>query len=601
MSIRIDSLFFSGLCFFFRLRIGSFLTLVGIALAQPVVAQLQTYSPYSGYGFGQIRQQATSRSVGMGGVGIALADPFAIHNQNPASYPSLWLTSIDLTAFYDRSTLSDGRASSTIQTGGFQNLALVYKKTRLKDPHISRLAFTMGAMPFSKVGFSYQDTLSVPYREGTLQLFNRQEAEGGLNNVYVGAGWAPFKRVPLSVGFQGSYLFGTTVIERLATTGIGEQQVVRIDSSRYSGFLFRFGAQYGDTIKRSAAQDSLWLARRLNRHSQDSLALVRKMRPIQAEIRAIAEAPVRNPARMQRVLQAYRKDSIRLQAKRDALRQKPKKFKQQYVRMRDDSVRLAKKLKARLADRDSVRNEERLKKLYKDSAFVDFDKKRSKQFRRLDPVEWRVGATADVYSDLSTRQSQSLAYYPSGADPTRTGPLIQQYTPRVEGSTPAPPTSFSVGLGLYQHLKYTLAADFTFQNWSNYTALAAPNVGFVPYIRGGIGAEWIPDYRDIRNPLKRTAFRAGFSYEQAYIAIREQNQTYLTGTVGLGVPLAKFLPSANKRDLEKLYAFATTRLNLSAEFYTSPSAGSGFIGQTGYRLLVGVSFNEIWFSLKKYE
>src|SRR5690349_10382915 len=52
-------------------------------------------SPYSAYGFGELAGATQVSQALMGGVGVALADPFSVSRVNPASYCSLMHTSFE--------------------------------------------------------------------------------------------------------------------------------------------------------------------------------------------------------------------------------------------------------------------------------------------------------------------------------------------------------------------------------------------------------------------------------------------------------------------------------------------------------------------------
>src|SRR5688572_19936029 len=59
--------------------------------AMPVHAQGQqgSGSPYSAYGFGDLMGSTQVSQALMGGVGVALADPFSVAQVNPATYTAL--------------------------------------------------------------------------------------------------------------------------------------------------------------------------------------------------------------------------------------------------------------------------------------------------------------------------------------------------------------------------------------------------------------------------------------------------------------------------------------------------------------------------------
>ena len=72
------------------------LYIVFILIACFANSQVNTNSPYSFYGLGNISQTGFSQNIGMSGISNALNDNYHLNFQNPASYSFLKLTSAEL-------------------------------------------------------------------------------------------------------------------------------------------------------------------------------------------------------------------------------------------------------------------------------------------------------------------------------------------------------------------------------------------------------------------------------------------------------------------------------------------------------------------------
>ena len=70
----------------FRHTLGALLLTM---LSGAAVAQNNTNSPYTRYGYGQLADQGSANSKGMGGVAYALRDKFQVNFANPASYSAV--------------------------------------------------------------------------------------------------------------------------------------------------------------------------------------------------------------------------------------------------------------------------------------------------------------------------------------------------------------------------------------------------------------------------------------------------------------------------------------------------------------------------------
>ncbi len=167
----------------------------GIALAQN-----NTNSPYTRYGYGNLASPNFGNSRAMGGIAYGLRDGLQINPLNPASY-----TAVDSLTFIfeggfsmQNDNLSNGTLKLNVKNSSFDYLAMQFRMHRM-------LSLSVGLLPFSNVGYnvaqSYSETETSPAY--TKQLYG----DGGLHQVYGGVGFKPFKN--LSIGANIGFLWGT--------------------------------------------------------------------------------------------------------------------------------------------------------------------------------------------------------------------------------------------------------------------------------------------------------------------------------------------------------------------------------------------------------
>lgn len=91
-----------------KLIIAIFISLFSFAFT--ATGQKLVNSPYSRFNLGTMEPAGSFRSLGMGGIGIALQDNNTIYFSNPASYSSLDTNSFifDFGLDYSKNILSDG-------------------------------------------------------------------------------------------------------------------------------------------------------------------------------------------------------------------------------------------------------------------------------------------------------------------------------------------------------------------------------------------------------------------------------------------------------------------------------------------------------------
>lgn len=163
------------------------------------VAQNNTNSPYTRYGYGQLADQGSSNSKAMGGVAYALRDKYQINFANPASY-----TAVDsLTFIFDggislqNTNLSNGTLKQNAKNSSFDYITMQFRASKWA-------AVSLGLLPYSNVGYNMGEYGTV---ENSNESYAKQySGEGGLHQLYVGAGFKIFKK--FSVGANFSYLWG---------------------------------------------------------------------------------------------------------------------------------------------------------------------------------------------------------------------------------------------------------------------------------------------------------------------------------------------------------------------------------------------------------
>lgn len=163
------------------------------------VAQNNTNSPYTRYGYGQLADQGSSNSKAMGGVAYALRDKYQINFANPASY-----TAVDsLTFIFDggvslqNTNLSNGTLKQNAKNSSFDYITMQFRASKWA-------AISMGLLPYANVGYSMGEYETI---ENSTESYSKQySGEGGLHQLYVGAGFKIFKN--FSIGANISYLWG---------------------------------------------------------------------------------------------------------------------------------------------------------------------------------------------------------------------------------------------------------------------------------------------------------------------------------------------------------------------------------------------------------
>ena len=161
------------------------------------IAQNNTNSPYTRYGYGDLSDQSFGNSKAMGGIAFGLRDGAQINPLNPASY-----TAIDSLTFLfeggvslQNMNISGSGVKLNAKNSSFDYLAMQF---RLHP----RIAMSIGLLPFSNVGYSVSDS-KVDNGVSQTRSFT---GDGGLHQLYGGIGVKVLKN--LSLGVNASYFWG---------------------------------------------------------------------------------------------------------------------------------------------------------------------------------------------------------------------------------------------------------------------------------------------------------------------------------------------------------------------------------------------------------
>lgn len=210
-----------------------------IAMALPLAAPAQngTITPYSRFGYGMLRDNATSAQQSMGGVGYAMNSGRQINVMNPASYARidsltfLFDMGADLTNLWSTETTAAGDRLSEHQIGGGLNYIT------MQFPLGKRMGMSIGLLPWSSVGYAFGNTIDNGYT-------NRQ-GSGSINELYLGI--AGRIAGGLTAGVNIAYMFGSTINDTYAITDLGSTSLYENELSVHDWHLDA-GLQYTQTF-----------------------------------------------------------------------------------------------------------------------------------------------------------------------------------------------------------------------------------------------------------------------------------------------------------------------------------------------------------------
>ena len=158
-------------------------------------------STYSALGVGEFNYGGLTQNLGLGGQGISYGTGWQANNVNPAITTRNTVFNFQAALNYKRLNVNNGTESSLVDGGGLSYLALSFP---VKS---GKFTSGMGLSQISSVNYRLRVESEVNNAE--LKASNFLRGDGGISEAYLNFGYLLAKN--LSIGFHGSYLFGSTI------------------------------------------------------------------------------------------------------------------------------------------------------------------------------------------------------------------------------------------------------------------------------------------------------------------------------------------------------------------------------------------------------
>lgn len=203
-----------------------------------ITAQSGTNSPYSQYGLGVLSDQTSGFNRGMNGVGLGFHEHNQINYLNPASYSSIDSLSFILDAGISGqiTNFEENGVKKNAKNANFEYVVAGFRAFK-------HVGVSFGVLPFTNVGYNYSSSSKIGSVFSDETHTTTFKGEGGLHQVYLGAGWAPVKG--LSIGANIAYLWGNyskTVYDSKSVTGAKSE--TRLYSTQVNSYKLDLGVQY---------------------------------------------------------------------------------------------------------------------------------------------------------------------------------------------------------------------------------------------------------------------------------------------------------------------------------------------------------------------
>ncbi|NPA44643.1 MAG: PorT family protein, partial [Chlorobi bacterium] len=205
-------------------------------------SQVNTSSPYSRFGVGEMENFSLGRTKAMGGISSGIRLPFEINMYNPASY-----SAIPQNSFLFQVGIKNKRTDYSTNDESITNydFSLASINAALKVNKYWGMSF--GITPVSNIGYKILTSDSVTLDDYTSRYNNTYIGEGGISQLYFGNAFA-YKG--LSIGINTSYYFGT--LSKKTQSLMYETDYISYlsddEDTKVKDLHVRYGIQYTDSI-----------------------------------------------------------------------------------------------------------------------------------------------------------------------------------------------------------------------------------------------------------------------------------------------------------------------------------------------------------------
>lgn len=227
----------------------SLLAMPAESSAQNFSSSINTYSPYSMYGLGELATQGNVAMRSMGGVGLGMYSYTTVNLLNPAAYGNMTRKSFIFDFGVDAGHYRNEQVKSSSSAVKTAYNSVNFHEIAFQMPLAKNLGFGFSLTPYSNVGYKmYRDEMADEILGNIGRVHYQWDGEGDITEVKAGVGWRPFKR--LAVGVAMLYYWGnitrnyTSQVPNIITGSGSYSSTTGIDSYVVSKFKAQVGIQW---------------------------------------------------------------------------------------------------------------------------------------------------------------------------------------------------------------------------------------------------------------------------------------------------------------------------------------------------------------------
>ena len=189
-----------------------------------------------------------------------------------------------------------------------------------------------------------------------------------------------------------------------------------------------------------------------------------------------------------------------------------------------------------------------------------------------------IGAVYNFATDLDAHRTDRLYRTTPIGDTTDVSIL-----PSSTNGSYSIPYSLTAGIALSRGLDWTLATEFSYQDWSSFQNIDRQNGGLEQSWRVALGGEITPDQFATENFFKRWTYRAGVSMEQDPFLANGRPVKDLGINFGFSLPAGR------------------SYLDFAFKYGKRGDKSENLLEENYFKIYFGITFNDQWFIKRKFD
>lgn len=189
-----------------------------------------------------------------------------------------------------------------------------------------------------------------------------------------------------------------------------------------------------------------------------------------------------------------------------------------------------------------------------------------------------IGAVYSLAADLNAERTDKFVRS------TFTGDTLEASTLSSINGALSIPEEFGVGISIARRYKWTIGADFRYQDWSKFKSINPEDEkNLVPSWNVVLGGEFTPDMFSTESVLKRVTYRIGLNYEKSPFLGNNQEVRDFGINFGFSIPTGR------------------SSLDLAFKVGKRGNRSENILEENYFKVYFGLTLNDQWFIKRRFD